>query len=99
MELRVGEKYHEKKYFCNPTSYLPGCGKARKRSAAMIKTVIRLGNDMVIALDAEGEQIPEYQGRYEDVREGILRDASSGTVFNRWFGYSLEPEVVTGEWW
>ena len=65
----------------------------------MIKTVIRLRNNLVIVFDAEGEQIPEYQGQYEDVRERILRDASSGTVFHHWFGYSLEPEAITGERW
>ena len=65
----------------------------------MIKSVIRLRNNLVMVFDAEGEQIHKYQGQYEDVREGILRDASSGTVFNHWFGYSNEPEVVTGEKW
>ena len=65
----------------------------------MIKTVIRLGNNMVMVFDAEGEQIPGYQGQYEDVKERILRDASSGTVFNHWFGHTLEPEAVPGKTW
>ena len=30
----------------------------------MMKTVIRLGNDMVIVFDDAGEQMPEYQGQY-----------------------------------
>ena len=65
----------------------------------MIKTVIRLGNDMVIVLDAKGEQITEYQGRYENVRGKILSDAPADTVFDHWFGYSPEPEAVTSEEW
>ena len=65
----------------------------------MIKTVIRLGNDMVIVFDAEGEQVPEYQGQYQDVQERILGDAQSGTVFNHWFGYSLEPKAVPEKNW
>ena len=65
----------------------------------MIKTVIRVRNNMVIVFDAEGEQVPEYQGQYEDVKERILRDAPSGTVFNHWFGYSLKPKAVPGKNW
>jgi hypothetical protein len=68
-------------------------------SAAMMKTVIRLRNDMVMVFDAIGEQIPEYQGRYEDVKERILRDASSETIFNHWFGCALEPGTVPSENW
>ncbi len=65
----------------------------------MIKTVIRLRNNMVVVFDVKGEQIPDYQGRYEDVKERILRDAPSGTVFNHWFSHSLLPRKVTGENW
>ena len=65
----------------------------------MIKTVIRLGNDMVVVFDVEGEQIPGYQGLYEDVKARILRDAPSGAVFNHWFGHSLEPKAVPGKNW
>ncbi len=62
----------------------------------MIKTVIRLRNDMVMVFDTDGEQVPEYQGKYEDVKERILRDASMGTVFNHWFGHTPEPKIVPG---
>ena len=65
----------------------------------MIRTVIRIGNNMVIVFDGEGEQIPEYQGWYEDVRGRIMSDATDGTVFNHWFGLSLKPEVVAEENW
>lgn len=65
----------------------------------MIKTVIRLGNNMVMVFDAEGEQIPEYQGQYEDVKESVLRDASSRTVFNHWFVCAIEPKAVPSKKW
>jgi hypothetical protein len=65
----------------------------------MIRNVIRLRSDMVMAFDDEGEQIPEYQGQYEDMKERILTDAPEGTVFNHWFGCSLEPEAVDRENW
>ena len=65
----------------------------------MMKTVIRLRNNMVMVFNAVGEQIPEYQGQYEDVKERILRDAPSGTVFNHWFGCSLEPGTVLSKSW
>lgn len=65
----------------------------------MIKTVIRVRNNMVMVFDSKGEQIPEYQGCYEDVKEKILADAPEGTLFNHWFDRSFEPESVTGESW
>jgi hypothetical protein len=67
--------------------------------AAMIRTVIRLRNNMVLVFNGEGEQIPEYQGQYADVKERIMQDASRGTVFNHWYGHSLLPEVIPGENW
>lgn len=65
----------------------------------MIKTVIRIKNDMVMVFDEDGEQLPEYQGCYNDVKEKILADAPAGSVFNHWFGHSLEPEAVTARKW
>ena len=65
----------------------------------MIKTVIRISNDMVMVFDDKGEQMPGYQGQYEDVKGKILVDAAAGTVFNYWFGCSSEPEVVAGKNW
>jgi hypothetical protein len=71
-------------------------GKGR---ATMIKTVVRLRNDMVMVFDAIGEQIPEYQGQYEDVKGKILRDATPATVFKHWFGYFLDPGTVPSQIW
>jgi hypothetical protein len=65
----------------------------------MIKTVIRTKNDMVLVFDEKGEQIPRYQGYYNRVKENILADARPGSIFNHWFGYSPEPEVVRLDRW
>jgi hypothetical protein len=67
------------------------------RRATMIKTVIRLRNNIVMVFDARGEQIPAYQGPYDDVRDRILRDAPPGAIFNHWFGHS--PEARTARKW
>ena len=57
----------------------------------MIKTVIRCPNDMVMVFDKRGEQIPEYQGQYQEVKASILKDAPLNAVF----GYlsDSEPEL------
>ena len=65
----------------------------------MIRTVIRVGNNMVMVFDEEGEQIPEFQGYYDDVKDGILANASGGAVFNHWFELSPRPEVVSPDAW
>ena len=52
-----------------------------------------------MVFDADGEQVPEYQGRYEDVKTHILRDAPPAVVFAHWFGYADEPVAVArGDW-
>ena len=65
----------------------------------MIKTVIRLQNDMVMVFDADGEQIPEYQGQYEDVKGKILRDATPDAVFAHGFSIIIEPEIMLRKEW
>lgn len=40
----------------------------------MIKHVIVWQNGMVMVFDEWGQQIPEYQGRWEDKRDVIERD-------------------------
>ena len=69
------------------------------RRQIMLKTVIRLRNNAVMVFNAEGEQLPEYQGKYEEVREIIVRDAPAGTVFNHWFGYALKPQATAVKDW
>jgi hypothetical protein len=47
----------------------------------MINQVIRFQNDMVLVFDENGEQIPEFQGRYQDVRVKILARAPKEAKF------------------
>ena len=48
----------------------------------MIRSVVRCVNNMVLAFDENGEQIPAYQGQYEEVREKILREAPLSAEFH-----------------
>ena len=65
----------------------------------MIKTVIRCPNNMVMAFDEKGEQIPEYQGQYEEVKESILRDTSLDVVFSYFFDTEPNLRDVSREQW
>ena len=65
----------------------------------MIRTVIRCSNNMVIVFDKEGEQIPEYQGQYEEVKGKILRDAPLNAVFGYFPDYEPELQRVPREEW
>lgn len=54
---------------------------------------------MVMVFDEKGEQIPEYQGQYEEAKKNILKDAPPTSVF----GYlsNFEPalqEIPRDEW-
>jgi len=52
-----------------------------------------------MVFDENGEQIPQYQGCYTDVKEKIIVDAPEGAIFNHWFGYSLKPDLVETKSW
>ena len=65
----------------------------------MIKKIIRLKDDTVMVFDEKGEQIPEYQGRYVEVKERIMADAPAGAIFNHWFGHSIKPDQVQTKNW
>ena len=65
----------------------------------MIKTVIRIKNDMVLVFDENGDELPEYQGYYNNVKDRILADARANAVFNHWFGHSMKPDGITMEAW
>jgi hypothetical protein len=71
-------------------------GKSRRE---FIKAVIKSVNGMVIVLDSTGEQVPEYQGRYEVVKGRILKDAPLNTVFGRFPDEETELEIVRREDW
>ncbi len=65
----------------------------------MIKTVIRCSNNMVMVFDKSGEQIPEYQGQYEEVKGKILKDAPLNAVFACFPDYETELQIVPREEW
>jgi len=65
----------------------------------MIKSVIRCPNNMVVVFDDDDEQVPEYQGKYEEVRERVLRDAPADTLFGLWFDYETDVRTVLREDW
>jgi len=64
----------------------------------MIQQVIRFGNDMVIVFDEKGEQILEYQGHYDRVRDMILRDAPPTAKFIHAV-FNLSGDGVPREEW
>jgi hypothetical protein len=65
----------------------------------MIKSVVRCPNNMVVVFDEDDEQVPEYQGKYQEVRERILREAPPDTLFGLWFDYETEVRTVSREEW
>ncbi|MBA7679207.1 hypothetical protein ES703_87491 [subsurface metagenome] len=73
--------------------------KTGKESRQVIKTVIRFQNDMVVVFDRRGEQILEYQGQYQEVRESILTDAPSEAVFAHGFTDFGKLDEVPRELW
>ena len=64
-----------------------------------IKSVIRLQNDMVMVFDKSGEQVSEYQGKYDEVRGSILRDATQDTIFAHGFTDTGKIRQVAREEW
>ena len=65
----------------------------------MIKSIIRLQNNMVMVFDESGEEIPEYQGDYYRVKKKILTDAPTDSVFKHWTGFAQKPYKVKREKW
>lgn len=65
----------------------------------MIKTVIKCPNNMVMVFDKKGEQVPEYQGQYPEVKERILKDAPLSAVFGYLCDYEPGLREVSKEEW
>ena len=49
-----------------------------------VKTVFRFPNTMVAVLDENGDQIPELQGKFEEVKEKVEAAADEQTEWNGW---------------
>lgn len=62
----------------------------------MIHGVIKTERGLVVVYDEKGEQMSEYQGQYEEVKEKILRDAPPEAVFTKVVS-SLQP-IPREEW-
>ncbi len=65
----------------------------------MIRTAIRFQNNMVVVFDREGEQVPEYQGRYKKVKESILKDAPPNSIFGHLPNCEAKFKIVPREEW
>ena len=64
----------------------------------MIHDVIKLSNDIVMVFDEKGEQMPEYQGRYGEVRDKILADAPPSAKFFHGVWMVSGGEIPREEW-
>lgn len=63
----------------------------------MIKSVLRV-DDKVLVFDENGEQLYEYQGQYQELREKILRAAPPNTAFRRITAGNELETVPRKEW-
>ena len=73
--------------------------EAGGKSRQVIKNVIKAPNGMALVFDGRGEQIPEYQGQYEQVKPHILQDAPPDAVFSYAFNYESKLKTVSREEW
>jgi len=64
----------------------------------MIQNVIKFRNGVVIVFDQDGEQIPEYQGHYDQVRDMILKDAPPTASFYQ-AEFQLHGDSIPREQW
>ena len=63
------------------TVLLLAVSPAERGDKGAIKTVMKSEEGMVLVFDGAGEQLPEYQGDYAQVRERILAEAPPGAEF------------------
>ena len=73
--------------------------KAGRKSRQVIKSVIKTQGGMVMVFDDKGEQVPEYQGRYEAVRLRILKDAPASAVLSHAYNCESDLKTVLREEW
>ena len=65
----------------------------------VIKTVIKLRVGTVMVFDEMGEQLPDYQGEYDVVRESILKDAPVDALFADGVTSAGELRITLREEW
>lgn len=64
----------------------------------MIKDVIKFQNGLVMVFDEKGNQLLDYQGRYEKVKAKILRDAPESATFSHGI-WKMSGEAIPREEW
>ncbi len=64
----------------------------------MIDNAVKFSNGIVLCFDENGEQMPEYQGRYEEVKDKILADAPQSARFFRAVWMVSSGEIPREEW-
>jgi len=52
-----------------------------------------------MVFDEKGRQVLEYQRKYDEVKEKILKDAPPDTLFGYFLDYDSELRVVPREEW
>jgi len=57
-----------------------------------IANVYHFGNGMVMVFDADGQQVPEYQGRYEDVIDKLRAVYSGPIIATDWVNPHAKSE-------
>ncbi|MCD6453490.1 MAG: hypothetical protein J7K77_04320 [Dehalococcoidales bacterium] len=65
----------------------------------MIKFVIKDISGMVMVFDEQGEQLPEYQGQYGELRRRVLEDAPQEAIFGCFPGDEDELKIIPREEW
>ena len=65
----------------------------------MIKIAIRFQDNTVAVFERNGEQPPQYQGQYGEVKERVQEDAPPDAVFAHSFTDSAELQKVSREEW
>lgn len=54
---------------------------------------------MVLVFDEDEEQIPQYQGKYYEVKKCILENAPPETVFGQWLDFEADITTIPREEW
>lgn len=63
-----------------------------------IKQAIKWQNGMVMVFDDKGQQVPELQGPYEEVREKVLAVADKSTKFDHGVWMDGAKPVSREDW-
>lgn len=63
-----------------------------------LKMAIRWQNDMVMCFDYDGQQIPELQGRYEEMRRKVLAASDRDTIFRTGIWNTAAYDIPRNRW-